>query len=212
MVTHSSILAWKIPWTEEPSGLGRLQSMGCVRLSFRNTHSIPLCHSPVILGLATHLALASCWAECTAWLLDFRLCHGTCFDQWDISRLEASRTLRRLLSWYSHMSATTVERDFPCGCWLLSLDPTVNTVDLKHSMQWRTKPRWTHGLALTQTSQPLSGPQWKEGIVTLNHRALGWFVTQQSLTFQAGHPRQGLALSIRSGGEKGVRGRRWGWE
>ena len=25
MVTHSSTLAWKIPWTEEP---GRLQSMG----------------------------------------------------------------------------------------------------------------------------------------------------------------------------------------
>ena len=25
MVTHSIILAWKIPWTEEP---GRLQSMG----------------------------------------------------------------------------------------------------------------------------------------------------------------------------------------
>ena len=25
MVTHSSILAWEIPWTEEP---GRLQSMG----------------------------------------------------------------------------------------------------------------------------------------------------------------------------------------
>ena len=25
MATHSSILAWKIPWTEEPSGL---QSMG----------------------------------------------------------------------------------------------------------------------------------------------------------------------------------------
>ena len=26
MATHSSILAWKIPWTEEPGGL---QSMGC---------------------------------------------------------------------------------------------------------------------------------------------------------------------------------------
>ena len=25
MVTHSSVLAWKIPWTEEPGGL---QSMG----------------------------------------------------------------------------------------------------------------------------------------------------------------------------------------
>ena len=29
MVTHSSILAWKIPWTEEPS---RLQSMGLQRV------------------------------------------------------------------------------------------------------------------------------------------------------------------------------------
>ena len=30
MVTHSSILAWAIPWTEEP---GRLQSMGSQRVS-----------------------------------------------------------------------------------------------------------------------------------------------------------------------------------
>ena len=29
MVTHSSILAWKTPWTEEP---GRLQSMGSQRV------------------------------------------------------------------------------------------------------------------------------------------------------------------------------------
>ena len=29
MATHSSILAWKIPWTEEPS---RLQSMGMQRV------------------------------------------------------------------------------------------------------------------------------------------------------------------------------------
>ena len=29
MVTHSSTLAWKIPWTEEP---GRLQSMGPQRV------------------------------------------------------------------------------------------------------------------------------------------------------------------------------------
>ena len=28
MATHSSMLAWKIPWTEEP---GRLQSMGLQR-------------------------------------------------------------------------------------------------------------------------------------------------------------------------------------
>ena len=29
MATHSNILAWKIPWTEEP---GRLQSMGSQRI------------------------------------------------------------------------------------------------------------------------------------------------------------------------------------
>ena len=29
MPTHSSILAWRIPWTEEPSGL---QSMGSQRV------------------------------------------------------------------------------------------------------------------------------------------------------------------------------------
>ena len=29
MATHSSTLAWKIPWTEEP---GRLQSMGSQRM------------------------------------------------------------------------------------------------------------------------------------------------------------------------------------
>ena len=29
IATHSSILAWKIPWTEEP---GRLQSMGSQRI------------------------------------------------------------------------------------------------------------------------------------------------------------------------------------
>ena len=30
MVTHSSILAWKIPWTEEPGGL---QSVGSQRVT-----------------------------------------------------------------------------------------------------------------------------------------------------------------------------------
>ena len=29
MAPHSSILAWKIPWTEEP---GKLQSMGSLRV------------------------------------------------------------------------------------------------------------------------------------------------------------------------------------
>ena len=42
MATHSSILAWRIPWTGEP---GRLQSMGSQRVGYdsvTNTHSIAL--------------------------------------------------------------------------------------------------------------------------------------------------------------------------
>ena len=36
MATHSSILAWKIPWTEEPDGL---QSMGFQRVEHDSMHT-----------------------------------------------------------------------------------------------------------------------------------------------------------------------------
>ena len=36
MATHSSILAWRIPWTEEP---GRLQSIGSQRVEQLSTHT-----------------------------------------------------------------------------------------------------------------------------------------------------------------------------
>ena len=38
MATHSSILAWKIPWTEMP---GRLQSMGSQRVGHDFTFTFP---------------------------------------------------------------------------------------------------------------------------------------------------------------------------
>ena len=42
MVTHSSVLAWRTPWTEEPGGL---QSIGSQRVrhdrsKFAHTHSL----------------------------------------------------------------------------------------------------------------------------------------------------------------------------
>ena len=51
MVTHSSILAWRIPWTEEPGGL---QSMGTQRVrhnwpntfTFRNQYNIVKNYAP----------------------------------------------------------------------------------------------------------------------------------------------------------------------
>ena len=36
MATHSSILAWRIPWTEEPNGL---QSIGCQRVGHNWAHT-----------------------------------------------------------------------------------------------------------------------------------------------------------------------------
>ena len=45
--THSSILAWRIPWTEEP---GRLQSIGCHRVDTAGAtwYAHSLVNAPVI--------------------------------------------------------------------------------------------------------------------------------------------------------------------
>ena len=40
MATHSSILAWRIPWTEEPGGL---QSMGLQRSNTTDRLTLSLC-------------------------------------------------------------------------------------------------------------------------------------------------------------------------
>ena len=53
METHSSILAWKIPWTEEPGGL---QSMGSQRVGndwMTNTHS--LLYGPTLISVHDYL-------------------------------------------------------------------------------------------------------------------------------------------------------------
>ena len=39
MATHSSVLAWEIPWTEEPGGLQFVGSQSQTRLT--NTHVYP---------------------------------------------------------------------------------------------------------------------------------------------------------------------------
>ena len=49
MTTHSSILAWEIPWTEEPQGL---QTMGSQRVSATK-------QPPVLLTFITTAVLTS---------------------------------------------------------------------------------------------------------------------------------------------------------
>ena len=40
MATHSSILAWRIPWTEEPGGLQPMGSQGWTGWKHLNTHTL----------------------------------------------------------------------------------------------------------------------------------------------------------------------------
>ena len=51
MATHSSTLAWKIPWTEEP---GRLQSMGSLRVRQDSATSLSLFIVMQEKEMATH--------------------------------------------------------------------------------------------------------------------------------------------------------------
>ena len=73
MATHSSILAWRIPWTEEP---GRLQSMGLQRVGLdwvtntftyftHTSHSVYISYVPavpylMISAFGNHLFLMTC--------------------------------------------------------------------------------------------------------------------------------------------------------
>ena len=46
MAAHSNILAWEIPWTEEPGGI---QSMGLQRVGYNSTHVYQYIYSLYIL-------------------------------------------------------------------------------------------------------------------------------------------------------------------
>ena len=64
MATHSSILAWRIPWTEEPGGL---QSMGSQRVghdwvTFTHTHTLVITPRTTLQNRPEGIAAAMSWA------------------------------------------------------------------------------------------------------------------------------------------------------
>ena len=54
MAPHSSTLAWKIPWTEEP---GRLQSMGSLRVGTTERLHFPFHFHALEKEMATHSSI-----------------------------------------------------------------------------------------------------------------------------------------------------------
>ena len=53
MATHSSVLAWRIPWTEEPGGLHSMRSQSQIQLS-TDTHTHTHTHTHHPHGLIAH--------------------------------------------------------------------------------------------------------------------------------------------------------------
>ena len=54
MTTHFGILAWRIPWTEEPGGL---QIMGSQRVGHDERLTLSLSHSIVVWKLTTSIEI-----------------------------------------------------------------------------------------------------------------------------------------------------------
>ena len=54
MATHSSTLAWKIPWTEEP---GRLRSMGSLRVGHNRDFTFTFTFHALEKKMATHSSI-----------------------------------------------------------------------------------------------------------------------------------------------------------
>ena len=72
MATHSSILAWRIPWTEKPGGLQSVGSQSWTRLkqlgngnsssyNSRRFASLSLCYEQLVVSITLLLAHRRLW-------------------------------------------------------------------------------------------------------------------------------------------------------
>ena len=52
--THSSVLAWEIPWTEEPGGLQSMRSQGL-------RHNLDIKHAPMMIKWEAMIYCYSLW-------------------------------------------------------------------------------------------------------------------------------------------------------
>ena len=71
IATHSSILAWKIPWTEEPGGLqvqGVAESDTTQRLHFTSLICYKQCLDHMIIKADCCLCMKNCILICYRWL------------------------------------------------------------------------------------------------------------------------------------------------
>ena len=58
MAIHSSILAWKILWTEEPGGLQSTESQSQTRLSDRLQHTMEVLANPTVVTISQYTCIS----------------------------------------------------------------------------------------------------------------------------------------------------------
>ena len=66
MATHSSILGWRIPWTEEPGGLQSMGSQSWTRLSNYHFHFHALFSLNILSPSSPALRFAAEWEPATS--------------------------------------------------------------------------------------------------------------------------------------------------
>ena len=110
MATHSSTLAWKIPWTEKP---GRLQSMGSQRVGHDWVTSLSYRKLYIVQKLHTHIYIYISFCAGSV-LKNLRICLPTrkhALDPWGQGKIAWRRKWEPALDslhWKSHGQSSLV--------------------------------------------------------------------------------------------------------
>ena len=99
MATHSSVLAWRIPWMEEPS---RLQSMGLLRVGHDWANSLSLSCIGVVNGNPLQCSCLENPRDGGAW---WAAVYGVAQSRTRLKRLSSSSS-RSLIYSFSHKSSS----------------------------------------------------------------------------------------------------------
>ena len=68
MATHFSIIAWEIPWTEEPGGLQSLGSQKCRKQLSTHTQGQQHWYCVSVVSLGGQVGSAAAWSPACLWL------------------------------------------------------------------------------------------------------------------------------------------------
>ena len=138
MATHSSILAWKIPWTEEPV---RLQSMRLQRVGHEWATSLSFFPTQVVFFMLLHIS--------DAYVLGFlNIMFG---NIWSYFSFEEAVTLFRFRSWPIFVSCSFSENLVfgACACYSGWLHPSGSASLLPNSCR-AAQVKWMVGSGSTE--------------------------------------------------------------